>query len=40
MYNIETLPVARASNKNIFMKKSCRKCSPKASPRPPFNIGK
>ena len=26
--------------KNIFMEKSCRKCAPKASPRPLYNFGK
>ena len=26
--------------RNIFMKKSYRKCAPKTSPRPPFYYGK
>ena len=38
-YDIETLPDDRVLNKNIFMEKSCRKCVPKASRRPPFNFG-
>ena len=25
--------------KNIFIGKSCRKCAPKASPRPLYNFG-
>ena len=26
--------------RKIFMKKVCKKCAPKASPRPLFNFGK
>ena len=35
-YDIETLSIDRALNKE----KSCRKCAPKASPKPIFNFGK
>ena len=34
MYGIETLPIDRVLNKEHFYEKSCRKCAPKASPRP------
>ena len=35
-YDIETLTTDRILNGNIFMRKSCLKYTPKASPRPPF----
>ena len=37
-YDIETLSIDRILNKNIFMKKLCRKCIPKASLKFPFNF--
>ena len=39
-YDIETLLVDKILNKYIFMKKSCRKRTPKASPKFPFNFCK
>ena len=40
MYDIETLSIARVLNKEHFKEKSCRKCAPKAGPRPLFYFGK
>ena len=37
-YDIETLLIDRVLNKNIYMKKLCRKCIPKASLKFPFNF--
>ena len=31
--------VDRVLNKEYFYGKSCRKCAPRASPRPLFNLG-
>ena len=39
-YGIEILSFARVLNMGHFMEKSCRKCAPKTSPRPPFYFGK
>ena len=39
-YDIQTLSVDRVLNKEHFYGKSCRKCTPKASPRTLFNFGK
>ena len=39
-YDIETLSIDRVLNKKNVYGKSCRKCAPKASPRPLFNFGK
>ena len=39
-YDIETLAIDTVLIRNIFMEKSCRKCAPKASPRPLFYFGK
>ena len=36
--DIETLSIDRELSKELFMEKSCRKCVPKASPRPLFNF--
>ena len=36
-HDIESLSIDRVLN-NIFMKNSFRKCTPKASPRPLFNL--
>ena len=33
-YSKETLSIDRVLNKKHFMEKLCRKCAPKASPRP------
>ena len=34
--DIETLSIDGELNKELFMEKSCRKCAPKANPRPSF----
>ena len=39
-YEIETLSIDIELIRNIFTKKSCRKCASKASPKPLFNFGK
>ena len=39
-YDIENLSIDRVLNTEHFMEKSCRKCAPKASPRPLFNFAK
>ena len=36
----ETLSIDRELNKELFYGKSCRKCAPKASPRPLFNFAR
>ena len=38
--DIETLPIDKVLNRTFLWKKSCRKCTPKASPRPLFNFAK
>ena len=38
--DIETWAIGRVSNKEIFMEKVCRKCTPNTNPRPPFNFYK
>ena len=40
MCDIETLSMDRELNKENFYGKSCRKCGPKARPRPLFNFDK
>ena len=37
-YDSENLSIDRVLNKDNFYGKSCRKCSPKASPRPLFSF--
>ena len=39
-YDIETLSVDGASDKEHFIEKSCRKCAAKAIPRPLYNFAK
>ena len=39
-YDVETLPIDRVLNKEIYMEKSSRKFAPKASPSPLFNFCK
>ena len=38
-YEIETLAIDRVLIKNVCMEKLCRKCAPKASPRPLVYFG-
>ena len=40
VYDIETLSIDRVLIRNIFIEKSCKKCAPKASPRPFFYFDK
>ena len=37
---LKLCPLIEYLIRNIFMEKSCRKCVPKAIPRPPFYFGK
>ena len=39
-YDIETFSIDGVSDKKKLIKKSCRKCAVKASPRPLYNFGK
>ena len=39
-YDMKLCPIIEHEIRNTFIKKSCRKCAPKASTRSPFNFGK